>query len=59
MAAALLVAALVFLGMAVLLKSEEMRALRRLLGRLLKQKQSDIEPHGTEPVEEDTIIESD
>jgi len=57
--AALIVAGAVYLGMAVLLKSEEMRALRHLLGRFLKRRQSELEPHGTEPVEEDTIIESD
>jgi len=57
--ASLIVAAAVYLGMAVLLKSEEMRALRRLIGRFLRRPQSDIEPRGMEPVEEDTIIESD
>jgi len=57
--ASLIVAAAVFLGMAVLLKSEEMRALRRLIGRFPRRSQSELEPHGTEPVEEDTIIESD
>jgi hypothetical protein len=36
-----------------------MRALKHLLGRFLRRRQSELEPHGTEPVEEDTIIESD
>jgi len=54
---ALVVAAAVYLGVSVLFKSEEMLALRRLLARMLKRRQSEIEPHGREPVEDDSIIE--
>ncbi len=54
---ALVVAAAVYLGVSVLLKSEEMFALRRLLSRMLRRRQSDLEPHGREPVDDDSIIE--
>ena len=54
---ALLTAAAVYLGAAALLKSEEMHALRRLLSRLLKRKQSELTPQGREPVDDDSIIE--
>jgi putative peptidoglycan lipid II flippase len=55
--AAILVGSLVYIGMAILLKSEEMYALRNLLGRLLRRKQSELEPRGIEPVEEDSIMD--
>lgn len=54
---ALVVAAAVYLGVSVLLKSEEMFALRRLLSRMLRRRQSELEPHGREPVDDDSIIE--
>lgn len=55
--AAIAVGAIVYIVMALLLKSEEMRALKNLITRMLSRKQSDIEPHGIEPVEEDPIME--
>jgi len=55
--ASLAVAAAVYVGITLLLKSEEMAALRRLVAKLLSRRQSDIEPHGQEPVEEDPIME--
>jgi putative peptidoglycan lipid II flippase len=55
--AAITVSAIVYITIALLLKSEEMHALRRLIARLLRRKQSDIEPQGMEPVEEDSIME--
>ncbi|MCJ7653248.1 MAG: murein biosynthesis integral membrane protein MurJ [Actinobacteria bacterium] len=54
---AILVGAGVYIGLAVLLKSEEMNALRRLLSRFMKRNQSEITPQGTAPVEEDSIME--
>lgn len=56
-ALSMLVAAVVYIGVAVLLNSEEMRALRSLGSRLLRRSQDDIEPQGREPVEDDSIIE--
>lgn len=55
--AAIVVGAAVYLCMAVVLKSEEMHALRRLLARFFGRRQADMEPQGKEPVEEDSIIE--
>ncbi|MBU1672728.1 MAG: murein biosynthesis integral membrane protein MurJ [Actinobacteria bacterium] len=55
--ASILVGSAVYLGLAVLLRSEEMAALKRLIVRYLKRNQSDIEPTGREPVEEDSIME--
>lgn len=55
--ASIAVGSVVYLGLAVLLRSEEMAALRRLLVRYLKRSQSDIEPTGREPVEEDSIMD--
>jgi putative peptidoglycan lipid II flippase len=55
--ASILVGALVYAVMAILLKSEEMRSLKNLIGRFLGQKQSELEPHGREPVEEDSIMD--
>ncbi|MHB8895420.1 MAG: murein biosynthesis integral membrane protein MurJ [Candidatus Geothermincolia bacterium] len=55
--AAIAVAAAVYVVVAILLKSEEMRALKRLVMRLLSRKQNEIEPPGIEPVEEDPIME--
>jgi putative peptidoglycan lipid II flippase len=54
---AILVGAGVFIGLALLLKSEELNALLRLLSRFFKRRQSELEPHGVEPVEEDSIME--
>jgi len=54
---ALAVAAAVYTGISVLLRSEEMNALKRLLAQLLGKKQSELTPHGREPVDDDSIIE--
>jgi len=53
---AILVAAGVYLAAVTLMGSEEMGALKRLLSRFMKRGQSDMTPHGREPVEEDSII---
>jgi len=53
----ILVACVVYLGTTVILKSEEMRALRRLLSRFLKRSADDLEPRGREPVDEDSTME--
>jgi len=55
--AAIVISAAVYVGVSLLLKSEEMRALRNLIARMLSRKQSEIEPQGTEPVEEDSIMD--
>lgn len=55
--ASLIVAAAVYLGAAHLFKSEEMRALRNLIARFFSKKQSELEPEGREPVEEDSIMD--
>jgi hypothetical protein len=47
----------VYVGIALLLKSEEMHALRKLIARFLGRKQADIQPEGREPVEEDSIMD--
>ncbi len=54
---AILVAVVVYLTVTVLLRSEEMQALRRLLLRLLKRSADELEPRGREPVDEDSIME--
>jgi putative peptidoglycan lipid II flippase len=55
--ASIIVAAAVYVGIALLLKSEEMHALRKLIARFLGRKQADIQPEGREPVEEDSIMD--
>lgn len=54
---AILVSALVYVGAAILFKSEEMRTLRNLIARFFRRSQDEMEPHGREPVEEDSIID--
>jgi len=54
---AILAGAGVYIGLTLLFKSEEMNALRRLMSRFFSRGQSELEPHGVEPVEEDSIIE--
>ncbi len=54
---ALAVAAGVYLGAAVLLKSEEMSALRRLAARLMGRRPGGGEPQGREPVEQNSIMD--
>jgi putative peptidoglycan lipid II flippase len=54
---AILAGAGVYIGLTLLFKSEEMNALRRLMSRFFSRQQSELEPHGVEPVEEDSIIE--
>jgi putative peptidoglycan lipid II flippase len=56
---AILVAAVVYVAVALLLKSKEMHALRRLVGRFFRRSQDELQPHGREPVEEDSIMEED
>jgi putative peptidoglycan lipid II flippase len=54
---ALLVSAVVYVTAVLLLKSEEMHALRGLVGRFLRRGPDDMEPQGREPVEEDSIMD--
>jgi putative peptidoglycan lipid II flippase len=54
---AIIAGAVVYIGLAILLKSEEMNALRRLLSRFFKRRQSELEPHGVDPVDEDSMME--
>lgn len=54
---AILVGAAVYIGAAMLIRSEEMHALRRLLSRLFKRPASEIPPRGREPVDEDSIMD--
>jgi putative peptidoglycan lipid II flippase len=56
-ALAILVSAVVYIAMVLLFKSEEMLALRRLIARFFGQSQDEMEPHGREPVEEDSIMD--
>lgn len=53
---AILVSVAVYTGMAFLLRSEEMRALRGLLSRLAKRKEGDLSQGGTEPIDDTKII---
>lgn len=56
-ASAIAVSVVVFAVCTLLMKSEEMRALKNLVGRLLSRKQDEIEPRGIEPTDENPIIE--
>jgi hypothetical protein len=40
-----------------LFKSEEMRALKNLISRLLSRSQDELDPQQREPVDEDSIME--
>ncbi|MDD5448742.1 MAG: polysaccharide biosynthesis C-terminal domain-containing protein, partial [Actinomycetota bacterium] len=46
------VSLLVYLSASILLKSEEMNALKRLISRFLRRKQSELEPIPSEPTED-------
>ena len=54
---AILVSVLVYLGAALLFKSEEMHTLKGLVTRFFRRETDEIEPHGREPVEEDSIMD--
>ncbi len=55
-AAAVIVSAIVYLGASALFKSEEMRALRRLIAKFFRRNHGDIEPPVKETAEESRII---
>ena len=55
--AAIVAGAAVYLGGAILLKSEEMHALRNLVRRFLRRSQDELDPVQKEPVDEDSIMD--
>jgi hypothetical protein len=52
----ILVAAVVYVVVSLLLKSEEMRALRNLISRFLRRSQDELDPQQREAVDEDSIM---
>ncbi len=54
---AIVLASAVYVGASLLLKSEEMHALRTLVARFFKRSQDELDPQQREPVDEDSIME--
>jgi putative peptidoglycan lipid II flippase len=54
---AIAAACAVYVAVSLLLKSEEMRALRKLITRFFKRSQDELDPLQREPVDEDSIME--